>query len=49
MRAHHAWSARTTAFLGTHRPARISELETGKRHNRDLAQRYQQHLTHLTT
>ena len=30
-------------------PARISELETGKRHNRDLAQRYQQHLTHLTT
>ena len=30
-------------------PPRISELETGKRHNRDLAQRYQQHLTHLTT
>ena len=30
-------------------PAPISELETGKRHNRDLAQRYQQHLTQLTT
>ena len=30
-------------------PARISELERGLRHNRDLANRYQQHLTNLTT
>lgn len=30
-------------------PARISELERGLRHNRDLAERYQQHLANLTT
>ena len=38
----------TAQALNTH-TARISELERGLRHNRDLAQRYQQHLTQLTT
>ncbi|WP_419946512.1 IS110 family transposase [Candidatus Poriferisodalis sp.] len=30
-------------------PTRISELENGHRHDRDLAERYQQHLTQLPT
>lgn len=34
--------------LNTH-SSRISELERGLRHNCDLAQRYQQHLTEITT
>ena len=33
--------------LGTH-PSRVSALERGLHHNRDLAERYQQHLTQIT-
>ena len=38
----------TAPTLNTH-TTRISELERGLHHNRDLAQRYQQHLTQITT
>ena len=38
----------TAQALNTH-ATRISELERGLRHNRDLAQRYQQHLAEIPT
>ena len=48
-RTRHGLTLNDTAHaLNTH-ATRISELERGLRHNRDLAQRYQQHLAEITT